>query len=154
SYLAYKEIQSLPATTSFDSLYQKYDQDLTFTISIEITEGNPMYKGVSDYSDYQERVNTLNFSADQHIYLKSKGKIYYPTLHTFENTYNVSQKKLLYVVFNKAQGTQNLLKAEEVTLVFDDKIFNTGKASFNFKTIDFTHIPTVTFIEKLRKDEK
>lgn len=130
-YLAFQDYQE---ALDFDSLKNFYNQSLTFTLHLEPDEvvhgASIMSHGVHDEKELKQRAITMNFDMSNYIKLRANNTEYEPVLTTLENTYDLTNGRTVYIVF---ENTEELGSAEELDLVFEDEMFQTGINHFNFK---------------------
>ena len=149
-YLAYNELKYDDRIDweKFDVLKKEHDGFLTFLLTIapssdpEIAPSNDpidiMYYQVQNQEEYERRFIQLNFNVNESLTLNAGGQRYEPVLHTMENTYELSKKKSLYLVFPKEEGLEQL---QILDLVFEDRFFDTGISHFIFQTEDLIGLP-------------
>lgn len=133
SYMAIKE--SKGNTLMVDSLHRSYESSLAFLFSIIPDSTNDiMYRGISNDADYKARAQDINFNFSENIEIKTQlGKIS-PVLHSFENTYSLTNNRNIYLVFEKKQFNELVKSSAEFDLVFYDKYFGSGITHFVFDT--------------------
>lgn len=133
-YRAYLELRSggKRAGESVDSLIGLYEHSLGFmmTISAPENEGDVMMRNISSYSDYAERITTMNFDMSSFITLVADGRTYRPILATLDN--GISPSRTVIVVFADEEGGHRLVTSESLDLIFSDTIFETGVDHFLF----------------------
>ncbi len=133
NYLALKE-SKITSSEHYDSLFKYYSGFKTFllTISPDSDESDLMFYKITNKAEYKERVHELNFNMSSFISLKTTNNEYFPVLHSLENTYELSKKVSLYLVFAADVDHSDLLTASKLDLVFYDELFDTGISHFIF----------------------
>lgn len=148
-YLAYKELKNTGAKhQNIDSLNKWYENTHSFILNIGLIEEaaadvDIMKLGVSNYEEYREKFMTMNFDMGQYISLKINNKEFSPVLANLENVYGLAGDRNINLVFPKDD-----LPAEEIDLIFNDEIFNTGITHFTFKPKDAESLPPLKFLKK------
>ena len=150
-YLAYNELKGKNFTRSeYDDLYDKYKSSRTFLLSIlpadEKSTQDVLYYNLQSVEEYKQRIMEMNFSPGEYISLKTDCGVYKPVLSTMENVYNIDPKRSLYLVFADNEENQGLLNANELDLVFEDYIFDTGINHFSFNKNKLDNIPVFSFL--------
>lgn len=142
-YLVLQELKDTPtaAPQVKDSLTRLYSGSRTFflTIGMEEQGGKDIMMGnVSSYDEYVELSREMNFNLENYLRLKTETREYVPAIVSLENTYGLQKHRGVYIVFTAESSGADLLSSEELDLVFNDEIFNTGINHFSFskKEID------------------
>jgi len=150
TYLAYRDLQAEAYQNqnivTFDSLKQLYEHSITFTLTLrpdktKKASGDVMYRGVNNYMEYKQRATDLNFGMEAYFSLKAGAQTLKPVLSTFENTYSMVEHRTIYLVFTEEQAKSSILDTEELELVFNDEIFQTGISHFKFKKENLQQLP-------------
>jgi protein-tyrosine-phosphatase len=134
-----------------DSILAYYQKQYVFLLTVKPKAAQPtenqenrqthnpdvMYRDISNYSEFKERVTQVNFHADEYIYLVTSGKRLKPLLHTLENTYSLMPQRTIYLVFadenlHKTSSANKDLSYDDLELVFEDQLFSTGIHHFLF----------------------
>lgn len=154
SYLALSDLKAFeqPSQLMFDSLMLAYKNSLTFVMTIQPDKekkanGDVMYRGVSDYLSYKERVAQMNFGMDEYVRLYIGGKTFKPVLTTFDNTYSLVEHRSLYLVFAEEKEGEGLFTGDILDLAFNDEVFNTGISHFKFRREDIQNTPKINFLD-------
>ncbi|MGB0522467.1 MAG: hypothetical protein ACPGJS_05880 [Flammeovirgaceae bacterium] len=153
-YLALRDLSAFehPSKAVYDSLLETYTHSLTFLLTISPNKtkqaaGDIMYRGIKDYLAYKERVSQLNFGIKKYIRLHTKNKTFKPVLAAFDNTYSLVEHRSVYLVFTEDELESGFLDGEELDLVFNDEIFQTGINHFKFKREDILNIPSIKILD-------
>lgn len=126
---------------------EKFNNTYTFVLSFQNDkeEVDISNYNVFNLQDYQQRMTYLNFDVREHFYIKtSNGKKVHPLLTTFENVYEVGNKKTIYLVF--AQDEIFLSDSQKINIVFEDHIADTGINNFVFNKSALEEIPDLEFL--------
>jgi len=149
-YLALREVKAFGdiTQTAYDSALESYGEARYFLLTIKpqegVREGDIMMQGVSNYEEYQERFIDLSFSLKDYLSLEYEGGELPPVLATTEHGYGLSAHRSAMLAF--APGTPeeaSALTNGPVTVVFDDRIFQTGISRFPFNSSSLTDLPAV-----------
>jgi hypothetical protein len=144
-FLVYKEMKDKSTRNKnlTDSLTKIYSGSRSFLLTIKYKNDDqydPLYEGISDFSEFKSRKEDMQFSFDQYVELHTaEGHVYKPVLSHMEDTYGLQKFRNIYLVFAPDNSKQaDILNSAELDLVFDDMIFNTGIHHFVFqkKNID------------------
>jgi len=101
--------------------------------------------GVSDYQEFAQRLEEMNFNMKQYIQLKVADKIYWPELAQMESTYGLEQSRKMLFVFKAVDESGNRILTEDAQFVYTDELFNTGINKFKFKIADVEALPEFKF---------
>jgi hypothetical protein len=146
-YLGFIEMKKGDVKVDVQSLIKEFDGSRTFLLTLEheVSGVDVTNYNINNVPEFKERMNELNFQIKDYLSLKTKeGQTIRPVLTTFENLYEIGDKKSFYVVFTKEDEVQD--KPEELDIVFHDPFFDTGINHFVFKTKDIDNVPDLKFI--------
>jgi len=152
--LAYQEYSNLEegVNISLDSLKSSYQCGLSFKITLKANDKttNLLNYQISDYNDYKERINFLNFKIDQFIQLTDGQNSYKPTLGHFEGYNELSNKLVFNLVFNPESYNCGEFSATagNYKLTFDDPYWNSGINHFTFDTKKLKNIPDLVLAQR------
>ncbi|HET6243903.1 MAG: hypothetical protein H0V01_04455 [Bacteroidetes bacterium] len=153
-FLVYKDLKTHDEFNTFlkDSLMEWYKFNHTFLLNIALDEENKndmdvMRYGVKNYEEYKEKFISMNFDLTDFISLKIKDKKLSPVLINLENVYGLSKDRNVHLVFTTDEKT-NYTDFEELDLVYNDEIFETGINHFVFQKKDIESIPLIKFWKK------
>jgi hypothetical protein len=154
-YLVYNELKRIAGPKSaevVDSLKAMYADTRTFLMTFEFEQDFPgenvLLYGLDSYEDYKERIERLNFDADNYFRVETGTEEYKPVLWTLENSLAPGNKKNLYLVFPKEKnGDQRL------SILFEDLVFETGISRYVFDKEKLDQVPSLTFIETFLKQQ-
>ena len=142
-YLVYNEIQSTDKTKKVkEDLYKRYENSLTFmlTFSPEKDKNFDVTKvGISNYEEFSERIETMNFNFSNFITLETEQKKIIPELTQMESVYGLVNKRNILLVFNKKKII------DDIRIIYKDEIFGTGTHKFLFKKKDLLAVPQFVF---------
>lgn len=143
---SYKVLQAvelsnkLKKSVDADSLATLSNKTMSFLMTIapsgdkKVTKGDPsphvMYEGVANYSEFAERVTTMNFFMDQYIKMYVDGDSVKPVMVLAENTYELSEKRLFDIAF---VSEKKILDNGEYIIVYSDPYFGMGDIQFSFR---------------------
>lgn len=145
-YLTYKDLQGAGFVKK-DSIAEYYQHNLNFVLSIrplgkEEGERNIMFDRLEKFEDYKKRVFDLNFNMEELVELKlDKGIALVPSIYNVENTYGLSKELNFNLVFSPKAHKDDFDRAEEIDVVLNDYIFETGISHFVFKKKDLENLP-------------
>ena len=139
-YLAYKEVKETlgKSKEQIDSLRMLYKKSRSFLLTIKYKNDepyDPVYEGIYSYEELDRRKKDMHFSFDEYVKLiSSDGGEYKPVLSHMEETYGLQKMRNIHLVFSPENEKQaDILGAEELDIVFDDRIFKTGITHFVFE---------------------
>lgn len=100
--------------------------------------GDVMYKDIFSYPEYRKRAEDLNFNIKEQILLNTGDKEYYPVLASMENTYSMTNYRIIHIIFSPLNSKTELNGCDKYEIVFYDEILGTGITHFLFnkKTIE------------------
>lgn len=150
NYLDYIECKNEENKSVKGVNYQSFNNSLTFLFMVD-TDSKYSMNDITRYDvyslqEYKSRINKLNFFLKDHIYLKVKGggKIK-PVLTSFQNIYEINNRKIFYIVFQKDAVIDNL---NNINICFEDVFLDTGVNQFLFRKEDIDNIPKLNFIKE------
>lgn len=153
-YLLYKDLKTYDefSPSLKDSLMEWYKFNHTFLLNIALDEENAkdidvMRYGVRNYEEYKEKFISMNFDLTDYLSLKMKDKKLAPVLTNLENVYGLSNDRNIHVVFSTDEKT-GYDDFEELDLVYNDEIFETGINHFVFHKKDIESTPAIKFWKK------
>ena len=119
-----------------------YSDSYTFILTIagKDDEAGLFYYDVNNKQDFEERFKALNFGISEYITLRVDGKEYRPILHNVENTYELTKKQNVHLVFSEIPEFEH---AEKIDFIFEDRFFDTGISHFVFDKKDLDQLPPV-----------
>ncbi len=105
-----------------------------FAVKLEgdTTCGDVMYKDIFSYPEYRKRVEELNFKIKEQILLSTGDKEYYPVLASMENTYSMTNYRIIHIIFSPLTSKTELDGCNKYEIVFYDEILGTGITHFLF----------------------
>ncbi len=140
-YLVHRELKQSKELDK-DHLYKAYEHSLTFMFTFSPDEGKAFdvtKVGVSNYDEFAERIENMNFNFSQYITLETEETEIIPELTQMESIYGLENKRNIILVFNK-----NEIK-DDIKIVYKDELFGTGTHKFLFKKEDLLSIPKFVF---------
>lgn len=147
-YQVLQEVKNMQSANKplLDSLLAMYAKNHAFLLTIAPDKdnggnGDIMYREVYNYSEYKARVLDMNFEMGKYITLKAGGRTFSPVLSTLENTYSLTEKRNIYLVFAGEKSQKELLNAPRLDLIFADELFHTGINHFVFKKENIQNLP-------------
>lgn len=149
-YLTYLELKGEGTATPQlkDSIMKFYENNLTFVLTIGPAEGSNFditSVGIKDYEEYAERMKQLNFEMTELLELRSDGEKWKPVIVEMENIYGLEFHRKFNIVFSPEEKTDELVKLNKFTVMFDDEIFGTGTSSFGFLKSSLEKTPAIKF---------
>lgn len=141
-YLVYREFQNTKEEASKEKLEQDYENSLTFMLTFSPDEGKSFdvtRVGISNYEEFAERIETMNFNFSQFIALETEETEVVPELTQMESIYGLENKRNIILVFNKKE-----IK-DDIKIVYKDELFRTGTHKFLFKKADLLAVPKFVF---------
>ena len=149
-YLAFREAKSggMVNQAAYDSLQASYGEALYFLMTIKpqegVREGDIMMHDVHDYEQYQERFLDLSFTLRDRVTLEYEGGSLAPVLANTEHGYGLSAHRSIVLAFAPGSDAERqALQNNPVTVVFDDRIFQTGISRFSFNSSTLNDLPPV-----------
>lgn len=156
-FLAYQAvIEETNTSLSKDSLKALYAPSLHFLLKIApsqdaVQQFDVMTETVSSMSEFKEQAFTINFDLQQLLQLQAidkKGVVVHtlkPVLVETENTYGLTQHRLVNIVFERSVLEQTWSDIEQLKLVFKDELYETGRHYFAFQMDDLHQVPSLMF---------
>lgn len=151
AYLVHRELRD---DTSFtvkqkDSILSLYSNNLTFVLSVNPDErdGDSPIEDVLFYNlkskeEYTQRMMHLNFEIKEDLELICDDKIKYsPVLTNMENSYGLSKGRNITLVFTPLKTKDEFLKAKNITVSWNDEVFETGQHYFSFDAAQLFSTP-------------
>ncbi len=148
-YLVLKDLKGNFESSKANKLKEKYGKGLSFLLTFFPLDDakDIMYKDLSSYPEYTQRLLSMQFDMAKYIYISTKNGEIRPVLSTLENTYSVTKHRNIYIVFN-GDDAEKILQENEIDIVFDDEIFLTGIHHFVFKSRHIKNMPHLSFWKK------
>ncbi len=152
-YLVYKDFKNSKKTKKkellIDKLYKSYKNTLTFMFTLGPDENEKFditRVGVSNYEEFAQRIELMNFNMTNFIYLEYNNTKIAPKLALMENSYGLENKRAIMVSFEVDDNTKNVfLKKHTYKFVYSDQLFNTGINKFTFNKEDINDLPEFEF---------
>lgn len=153
-YLAYQEMSKETSVTKgkIDSVINLYKNGMTFLMTIGPDErngktgGDVMYRSVTSYSEYAQRVFTMNFDMEPLIELHAGANNYKSVLSSMENIYSLSPKRnILFVFAPLDKQDKSLITSATMDFVYDDQLFDLGTNHFLFNRNAINSVPKIIF---------
>lgn len=152
-YLVYRDLHEHQATSGKlkDSLSAQYRASKCFLLTIAPdkekpgNDGDIMMRGIQSLEQYKTRSLTMNFDMNEYLQLVTGKKAYVPVLTHMENVYGVTSGRTIVMLFSPDKLANELKEEEELDIVFDDPLFDTGRSHFVFYKKDIDRIPKFTF---------
>ncbi|HBS86938.1 MAG: hypothetical protein A2W91_12980 [Bacteroidetes bacterium GWF2_38_335] len=152
SYLINNEISNQNLSDAQKKEIEKdYENSLTFMLSINPDQrfdkkgGDIIYKDISDYKGYKERIYDLNFQIEEFISISADGYLFSPVLSSFENCYGLKEgRDFIFVFVPENEDRKELFTADKLDFVFEDEFFNTGTNHFIFKREDINKVDNIS----------
>lgn len=144
-YLVYNEIINLKDGKTpelIEELKKAYENSLTFRLTFAPDEGKEFditKVGVTNYEEFAERIEVMNFNFSNYIKLETEGEQIIPELTQMESIYGLENKRDILLVFNKKEIKDN------IKIVYKDEIFGTGTHKFLFQKADLSAVPQFVF---------
>ena len=149
-YLVYNDLKNSKVITKelIDSMKTSYANSITFMMvlgpdkneSFDITR-----VGISDYEEFAQRLEEMNFNMAQYVNLKINNKEYVPELMQMESTYGLEQNRKILFVFKAVDKEGNKILTDDAQFVYSDELFNTGINKFKFNINDINSLPEFKF---------
>jgi hypothetical protein len=119
-----------------------YESMLYFNLKIEVKEGrNELLKyKLERPQDYEARIKYISFDMQNDIYAIQGKDTIYTGLYQFERIFDVAPYSNVMLAFDGKALNPN----EELTIVYNDRLFNNGFIKFHYKKEQLTDLPIVT----------
>jgi len=145
AFIAKKDYPEFSWNELNDSLKQAYGNLYAFTFSIDPADGEDFEIAkwnVENEVDVNLRTHEFNFAMQEYFSLRI-GEESFPPIHVIlDNTYTIDKGKKWNVFFS----IENIPKgAKEMSLLFEDMIFDTGLSSYNFLLTDIANFPALQY---------
>lgn len=145
-YLVHRELRTAEQAYSqaqIDSIYREYENGMHFLFSILPSEEGLIQDivklGITNYQEYKERVNVMNFGMQELMEMNADGVEINPVIVRMENVYGISAKRDWNVLFvSDAIGAANTYD-----LRFEDDIFYSGMHHFVFEAKNLEGLPKI-----------
>lgn len=134
--------QSAVGTPAVDSVLATYGGSEYFLVRVrpkaELNQhtGDLLQEFAPDYEAYDELAQKLSFELGQHLQLVTAGDTLEPALFHREPTYELGAEQRFLIAFQPEKPAT----AREMTFIYDDELFRSGRLKFKFD-IDKTAIP-------------
>lgn len=149
-YLAFNEMKKdARGNTDLQEYLESFKNSRTFllTIAPDDKKMDATTYGVSNMSDYSQRIKDLSFNIKESLILKTdSGQRYNPVLTTMENLYEIGNKKSIYIVFS--DDKKHILNSEKLDITFQDTFLDTGITHFVFKRKKIDNLPNLNFLNQ------
>jgi hypothetical protein len=143
-YIALKESVGNPRITSSDikRVINEIEGFYYFNFQIESADKHtPMLKNkINKENEYYARLNYFITYAQKNFQLIEGSDTIKCALYHFEQTYNLTPFNRIVLGFKKGEGTKGV---QELTLIYNDEILNTGIIKFNYLIKDLKKIPNL-----------
>lgn len=110
-----------------------------FRIKLKDKSGELLKYRLQSPEQYDERVRYISFAMQNDFYIVQKKDTIRPGLYQFERIYEVAPMATLMMAFDKKKLNIN----EEITLVYNDKLFNKGYVKFLIDKKQLIDIPNI-----------
>ncbi|MBL0048938.1 MAG: hypothetical protein IPP32_12675 [Bacteroidetes bacterium] len=110
-----------------------------FKIKLMDYEQEFLKYGINSQNEYQENVNYCAFKMQSDISLQNGNEIIPCALFHFERAYDASPEARFILGFEKPKDKVG----ENMTLVFEDKLFHKGIIKFNFNSLALKSTPKI-----------
>ncbi|HSZ71427.1 MAG TPA: hypothetical protein VK750_02045 [Cytophagaceae bacterium] len=150
-YLVHRELNGDTSytVTERDSILNLYNHNLTFVLSIQPDERegespieDVLFYNIKDKDEYTFRMMHLNFDIKDEVTLScDSSAVYSPVITNMENNYGLSKGRKITLVFTPLKSKEEFLKAKQITLNWNDEVFETGRQYFSFDASELFSIP-------------
>lgn len=93
-------------------------------------ESSPIFQFSNGYEEYTTKVKEYAFNMGEYLRLITGSDTLVPAITHFEQGYELAKSQTIIIAFDKPKGENS----DKLRLIFDDKVFGTGRHKFNFKT--------------------
>jgi hypothetical protein len=134
--------------SKIDSIRETKKDELACLLLIDIKKGtqdNPLFTGITEYKDYKERIQDLNFHFSDFFHAQIGDQVITPKIWVFEDLYTLGNKRKVMIVFSERDLDKSISESMDIDFVFNDQIFGTGINHFKIKTEDILSIPEIGF---------
>ncbi|GAA4272080.1 hypothetical protein GCM10022258_13740 [Aquimarina gracilis] len=122
----------------------KNSRTFLLTISNDDQSMNAGNYDVANMAEYGARIRDLSFNIKEILTLKTtSGKKYKPVLTTMENSYEIVNKRSIYMVFSDDE--KEIMDSEQLDVVFEDTFLDTGINHFVFESKKINNLPNLNF---------
>ena len=142
----YKKVPEKSIVDSLLKVHRTY-QSFLLTFSPDEEKGNHndiMLVRTSNYSEFSQKVEQMNFFMGDKIQLKTQKGDYAPVLTNLENTYGLSKARSLTIVFAPEKNANEFKDIKNWEIVYDDELFGAGILHFNIDQKDIDNLPELT----------
>lgn len=125
----------------FNKVAEYYSEMVYFNFRIKLKEnsGELLKYRLQSPQQYDERVKYISFAMQNDFYIVQKKDTIRPGLYQFERIYEIAPMATLMMAFDKKKLNIN----EEITLVYNDKLFNKGYVKFLIDKKQLIDIPNI-----------
>lgn len=151
AYLVHSELKNDTSFTATqkDSILSLYAHNLTFVLSINPDERDGdspiedvLFYNIKNKEEYTYRMMHLNFEIKDHIELDCDHQVkYVPAIVNMENSYGLSKGRKIMIVFTPLKSSDEFLKAKNMTVSWNDEVFETGQHYFSFDAAQLFSTP-------------
>lgn len=122
---------------AIDSLINSYGKNeyFVFEVSMEDDNTDAFRNNSDDFADYKLKMNYLSFNMQDAISLVAGDDTIKTSVYHYEKDYELEGKQNILFAF-----PYDVTGKQDVTFIYDDKLFNAGKLKFKFN-IDKNNIP-------------
>ena len=133
-----------PTASNLDSIKGTYGESEYFLFTVgpgekfENASGDLIKNYSHDYGSYASIVKDFSFRASDHVQIVVDGDTLTPTLHHYEQGFELGAQQRILFAFQPAAPFDNA----NVQFIYDDEIFGAGRLKFKFK-VDPSELPTL-----------
>lgn len=132
-----------PQKDDIDSLKKNYGHSKYFLLEISPdnkgqNSGNLIKNFSTDYESYKEIVEELAFNIQEQVELIIEGDTLAPRIYHYEQGYELSSNQRFLFAFQ----TKEKIKANEMTFIYNDHLFGSGRLKFQFN-LKNSNIPSL-----------
>jgi hypothetical protein len=126
----------------FKKTCESYSHMLYFNFKIELngSKAELLKYNLKDPGQYEQRVKYISFEMQKDIYIEQNGQEMHPDMYQFERIFNVAPYCTVMMAFDR----KKINPEKDITLVYNDKLFDKGIIKFHFKEGQLTDLPKVT----------
>jgi len=145
-YLVHRELGVSSTRQQRDSLLKLYESSLSFLMTLgpdaaKGERGDVMQRGLQKYSEYAERVHTMNFDLEQLVRVEGNGISVRPVLSAMENTYGLQESRSIIFAFALEPAQRTQLLSGDIDFIYEDELFELGILHFAFNQKDLQQLP-------------